>query len=108
MLQYFPPPRDAELRGEMTAVMKTIITLTEVTKSVNKNNADHAVLFECIQVWKKKKKEKSRGKEKKRKKKKESRDEEEEEKRERERERERGKFKMRGVILSLSSDMMLD
>ena len=85
MRQYFPPPpRDAELRGEMTAVMKTIITLTEVTKSVNKNNADHAVLFECIQVWKKKnKKEQKKGT---KKNPKESQDEEEEEKREREKE----------------------
>ena len=50
ILQYFPPPKDSTLRARLDEVLERILAKTEVTKSVNKNNADHAVLFEACNL----------------------------------------------------------
>jgi AP-2 complex subunit alpha len=50
MLQYFPLPSDKTLLGRLNEVLERILSRTEVTKSVNKNNADHAILFEAINL----------------------------------------------------------
>jgi AP-2 complex subunit alpha len=50
ILQHFKPPSDASLRARMDEVLERILTKTEVTKSVNKNNADHAILFEACNL----------------------------------------------------------
>ena len=50
ILQYFNPPDDGSLRARMDEVLDRILTKTEVTKSVNKNNADHAILFEACNL----------------------------------------------------------
>lgn len=48
VLQYFPPPDNlAVLRG-LTAVLRRVIAGSEPHKNVNKNNAQHAVVFEAI------------------------------------------------------------
>lgn len=50
-LQYFPPPGvDSEDMTKLNDVLHKILTKTEVTKSVNKNNADHGILFEAINL----------------------------------------------------------
>lgn len=48
MLQYFPPPEEEELMTRMNLVLGEILTKTVVTKNVNKNNADHSILFEAL------------------------------------------------------------
>ena len=50
ILQHFSPPSDVTLRQRMDEVLERILTKTEVTKSVNKNNADHAILFEACNL----------------------------------------------------------
>ena len=50
LLQYFPPPKDRSVRDRLQEVLNKILTRTEVTKSVNKNNADHGILFEAVNL----------------------------------------------------------
>jgi AP-2 complex subunit alpha len=50
VLQNLPPPTDSALLNELSTILERIMTITEVTKSLNKNNADHAILFEAIHV----------------------------------------------------------
>ena len=50
ILQLFPPPTDKNLLNMINEVLLNIVTSTEVTKNVNKNNADHAILFEAINL----------------------------------------------------------
>jgi len=47
-LQYFPPPEDAGVLRALTAVLRRIIAGSDPHKNVNKNNAQHAVVFEAI------------------------------------------------------------
>ena len=49
-LQYYPPPEEKNLLNKLHDILDRIVTKTEVTQSVNKNNADHAILFEAINV----------------------------------------------------------
>lgn len=49
-LQYFPPPTDPEDVTKLNEVLNKVLTTTEVTKSVNKNNADHGILFEAVNL----------------------------------------------------------
>ena len=46
MLQYFPPPEDPEVLKTLTDVLKKIISGNEVVKNINKNNAQHSIVFE--------------------------------------------------------------
>jgi AP-2 complex subunit alpha len=48
VLQYFPPPEDPALLRTLNEVLKRIITGSEVAKNINKNNAQHAIVFEAI------------------------------------------------------------
>ena len=48
MLQYFPPPEDPAVARQLGEVLARIITGSEVAKNVNKNNAQHAIVFEAI------------------------------------------------------------
>eukprot|EP00322_Chrysochromulina_rotalis_P022706 CAMPEP_0115844158 /NCGR_PEP_ID=MMETSP0287-20121206/8689_1 /TAXON_ID=412157 /ORGANISM="Chrysochromulina rotalis, Strain UIO044" /LENGTH=666 /DNA_ID=CAMNT_0003297885 /DNA_START=53 /DNA_END=2050 /DNA_ORIENTATION=+ len=50
MLQYFPPPDEHALKMRVSEVLQRIVTGTDVTKNVNKNNVTHAVLFEAINL----------------------------------------------------------
>ena len=50
LLQYFPPSKDKGQRERLNEVLTRILTKTEVTKSVNKNNADHGILFEAVNL----------------------------------------------------------
>jgi AP-2 complex subunit alpha len=50
ILQYYPLPEDSSLRERLNEVLGSILTNTEVTKSVNKNNGEHAVLFEAVNI----------------------------------------------------------
>mmetsp|Transcript_2698 Transcript_2698/g.7705 ORF Transcript_2698/g.7705 Transcript_2698/m.7705 type:complete len:1005 (+) Transcript_2698:224-3238(+) len=53
LITYFPPlerDTDGVLIDRLVTVLQLIISKTEVTKNVNKNNATHAVLFEAIQL----------------------------------------------------------
>jgi AP-2 complex subunit alpha len=50
ILQYFPPPNDKNVMSRLNHVLNEILTKTAVTKNVNKNNADHSILFEAIHV----------------------------------------------------------
>ncbi len=50
LLQYFPPPKEKALLERLNDVLTRILTKTEVTKSVNKNNADHGILFEAVNL----------------------------------------------------------
>jgi AP-2 complex subunit alpha len=50
LLQYFDCPQDATHKARLNECLKKILTKTDVTKSVNKNNADHAVLFEAVNL----------------------------------------------------------
>ena len=50
MLQYFPFPGESTLVGRLNEVLERILNRTEVTKSVNKNNSDHSILFEAINL----------------------------------------------------------
>jgi AP-2 complex subunit alpha len=48
LLQLFPIPPVEALRTRLNEVVGHILSKTEVTKSVNRNNAEHCVLFEAI------------------------------------------------------------
>lgn len=48
VLQYFPPPEDPAVARSLNDVLRRIITGSEVAKNVNKNNAQHAIVFEAI------------------------------------------------------------
>jgi AP-2 complex subunit alpha len=50
ILQQFPSPTDEALTARLDEVLNHILSRTEVTKSVNKNNADHAILFEACNL----------------------------------------------------------
>lgn len=50
MLQFFPAPEEHALKMRVTEVLQRIVSGTDVTKNVNKNNATHAVLFEAINL----------------------------------------------------------
>jgi AP-2 complex subunit alpha len=50
LLQYFPVPEDETVLSRLHECLHNILTTTEVTRSVNKNNADHGVLFEAIHL----------------------------------------------------------
>jgi len=49
-LQYYPPVESSSQRDNLREILDTILTKTEVTQSVNKNNADHSILFEAVNV----------------------------------------------------------
>eukprot|EP00891_Asterochloris_glomerata_P007006 jgi/Astpho2/7006/fgenesh1_pm.00107_%23_19_t len=48
VLQYFPVPDDPASVKVLHDVLKRIVTGTEVAKNVNKNNAQHAIVFEAV------------------------------------------------------------
>ena len=50
LLQYFPPPGDKNVMGRLNHVLNDFLTKIVMTKNANKNNADHAILFEAINV----------------------------------------------------------
>ena len=41
MLQFFPPPEEHALKLRVSEVLQRIVTGTDVTKNVNKNNVTH-------------------------------------------------------------------
>jgi len=49
-LQLFPPPTESKELSAVNEILTKIMTKTEVTKSVNKNNADHGILFEAVNL----------------------------------------------------------
>lgn len=51
ILQLFPPPdeKSSDLT-KINEILLDIINKTEVTKNVNKNNSDHSILFEAINL----------------------------------------------------------
>ena len=48
VLQYFPPPEDPSISRALNSTLKRIITGSDVAKNINKNNAQHAIVFEAI------------------------------------------------------------
>lgn len=50
ILQYFPPSSDPSVSTRLAHVLREVLTKTVITKNVNKNNADHAILFEAVNV----------------------------------------------------------
>lgn len=50
ILQYYAPPKDKNLLNKLHDILDRIVTKTEVTQSVNKNHADHSILFEAMNV----------------------------------------------------------
>jgi AP-2 complex subunit alpha len=50
ILQQFPSTSDNALQARLDEVLDHILSRTEVTKSVNKNNADHSILFEACNL----------------------------------------------------------
>ena len=48
VLQYFPPPEDPAVAKALNEVLARIITGSDAAKNVNKNNAQHAIVFEAI------------------------------------------------------------
>ena len=50
ILQYFPTPKEATLRSRLNEVLTAVLSKTEVTKSVNKNNTDYSILFEAVNL----------------------------------------------------------
>jgi len=50
ILQYYEPPKDKNLLNKLHDILDRIVTKTEVTQSVNKNHADHSILFEAMNV----------------------------------------------------------
>jgi AP-2 complex subunit alpha len=50
LLQYFPPIADKAALQRLNHVLNEILTKTQVTRSVNKNNADHGILFEAVNL----------------------------------------------------------
>lgn len=49
-LQLYPPPSDAGQREKLNEALTRILNKTEVSDSINKSNADHAILFEAINL----------------------------------------------------------
>lgn len=49
ILQHYPPPKDNKLK-KLQDILERIISKTEVTSNVNKNHADHSILFEAMNV----------------------------------------------------------
>lgn len=50
LLQCFPIPATEAMRQRLNEVLAHIMNKTEVTRSVNRNNAEHCVLFEAVNV----------------------------------------------------------
>lgn len=50
LLQIFPPPEDSGDLNKINEILLEIINKTEVTKNVNKNNSDHSILFEAMNL----------------------------------------------------------
>jgi AP-2 complex subunit alpha len=50
LLQLFPIPSTEAMRTRLSEVLTHILNKTEVTKSVNRNNAEHCVLFETVNL----------------------------------------------------------
>jgi AP-2 complex subunit alpha len=50
LLQNFPVPATEVLRKRLNEVLNVILRKTEVTKSVNRNNAEHCMLFETVNL----------------------------------------------------------
>ncbi|KAL3140296.1 hypothetical protein ABBQ38_004564 [Trebouxia sp. C0009 RCD-2024] len=50
VLQYFPVPDDPAINKALDSVLKRIITGNEVAKNINKNNAQHAIVFEAVSL----------------------------------------------------------
>ena len=50
ILQEFPPPADPNTFQILMDILMKVIKKTEVTKTVNKNNADHGILFEAANL----------------------------------------------------------
>eukprot|EP00828_Plagiopyla_frontata_P033554 TRINITY_DN4358_c0_g1_i10.p1 TRINITY_DN4358_c0_g1~~TRINITY_DN4358_c0_g1_i10.p1 ORF type:complete len:861 (-),score=104.07 TRINITY_DN4358_c0_g1_i10:110-2692(-) len=50
LLQTMPPPNDDTVYHKLIEILVRIIKRTEVTKKVNKNNADHGILFEAANL----------------------------------------------------------
>lgn len=46
----FPPPENKVQLQSINDIMMKIMTKTEVTKNVNKNNSDHSILFEVFNL----------------------------------------------------------
>jgi AP-2 complex subunit alpha len=46
----FPPPDDEASLTKINEILMDIVNKTEVTKNVNKNNSDHSILFEGINL----------------------------------------------------------
>lgn len=49
-LQLYPPPEDSVQAERLTDSLRKILTHTAVSDTVNKSNADHAILFEAVNV----------------------------------------------------------
>lgn len=50
LLQFFPPPDSQANLNQVNEFMMKIMTKTEVTKNVNRNNSDHSILFEVFNL----------------------------------------------------------
>jgi len=50
VLKHFPYPTDEVLAHEVKSALTSVMDATTVTKSVNHNNAEHAILFEAINI----------------------------------------------------------
>lgn len=50
ILRLFPAPSDEDTLNAINQVLINLVTGTEVGSNVNKNNADHAILFEAIKL----------------------------------------------------------
>lgn len=50
LLQSFPPPEHENDLTRINEILLEIVSKTEVTKNVNKNNSDHSILFEAINL----------------------------------------------------------
>jgi AP-2 complex subunit alpha len=48
--RYFPPPEERGMGSKLGEHLATVLTKTEVTKDVNKNNSDYSILFEAINL----------------------------------------------------------
>jgi len=51
LLQYFPPPQDTLISTRLTNVLSEILRKNSIDhKNLNRKNADHAILFEAVNV----------------------------------------------------------
>ena len=50
LLQLFPPPDSKSNLNAVNEFMMKIMSKTEVTKNVNRNNSDHSILFEIFNL----------------------------------------------------------